>query len=160
MPTCAAPQKPPVSFERPKPIPTRLATGRLVRAVVPVAGRVLGLFRAMYAVMGRSVRLRLQTGYRPGDRGSGCSRRRRLRRRPAYAGFTARLRGRTQGARTRVIDDHIVLRDALDLTVTIDYNVVDGPPATRFGAELRSVLERSIVLAPALRSDPASQRDR
>jgi 2-oxoacid dehydrogenases acyltransferase (catalytic domain) len=33
--------------------------------------------------------------------------------------------------RARVIDDHIVVRDVLDLTVTIDHNIVDGAPATR-----------------------------
>ena len=29
-----------------------------------------------------------------------------------------------------------MVRDVLDLTVTIDHNVVDGAPATRFGADL------------------------
>jgi pyruvate/2-oxoglutarate dehydrogenase complex dihydrolipoamide acyltransferase (E2) component len=47
-----------------------------------------------------------------------------------------------------------VVRDVLDLTVTIDHNVVDGTPATRFGAELRSVLESAAALAPALRGAP------
>jgi len=56
--------------------------------------------------------------------------------------------------RARVIDERIVVRDVLDLTVTIDHNVVDGAPATRFGAELRSVLESAAALAPALRRAP------
>jgi hypothetical protein len=38
--------------------------------------------------------------------------------------------------RPRVVGDEIALRDVLDLTVTIDHNVVDGAPATRFGADL------------------------
>jgi pyruvate/2-oxoglutarate dehydrogenase complex dihydrolipoamide acyltransferase (E2) component len=29
----------------------------------------------------------------------------------------------------------------LDLTVTVDHNVVDGAPATRFGADLRRRME-------------------
>ena len=35
-----------------------------------------------------------------------------------------------------------MVRDVLDLTVTIDHNVVDGAPATRFGADLRRRMER------------------
>ena len=42
--------------------PTTTASGRMLEALAPLAGRVPGLFRAMYAVMGRSVRVRLQTG--------------------------------------------------------------------------------------------------
>jgi pyruvate/2-oxoglutarate dehydrogenase complex dihydrolipoamide acyltransferase (E2) component len=33
------------------------------------------------------------------------------------------------------------VRDVLDLTVTVDHDVVDGAPATRFGAELRRLME-------------------
>lgn len=43
--------------------------------------------------------------------------------------------------RPRVVDDEIVVRDVLNLTVTIDHNVVDGAPATRFGADLRHRME-------------------
>jgi pyruvate/2-oxoglutarate dehydrogenase complex dihydrolipoamide acyltransferase (E2) component len=45
------------------------------------------------------------------------------------------------GRREAVVDDRVVVRDVLGLTVTIDHNVVDGAPATRFGAELRRILE-------------------
>ena len=41
--------------------------------------------------------------------------------------------------RPRAIGDRIEVRDVLDLTVTIDHNVVDGQPATRFAADLRQV---------------------
>jgi pyruvate/2-oxoglutarate dehydrogenase complex dihydrolipoamide acyltransferase (E2) component len=44
--------------------------------------------------------------------------------------------------RPRVVGEEIVVRDVLDLTVTIDHNVVDGAPATRFGADLRRRMER------------------
>ncbi len=43
--------------------------------------------------------------------------------------------------RPRVVGDEIAVRDVLDLTVTIDHNVVDGAPATRFGADLRHRME-------------------
>ena len=33
----------------------------------------------------------------------------------------------------------------LDLTVPVDHNVVDGAPATRFGAELRNLMESAAV---------------
>ena len=43
--------------------------------------------------------------------------------------------------RPRVVGDQIAVRDVLDLTVTVDHTVVDGAPATRFGADLRRRLE-------------------
>jgi pyruvate/2-oxoglutarate dehydrogenase complex dihydrolipoamide acyltransferase (E2) component len=43
--------------------------------------------------------------------------------------------------RPRVLGDQIALRDVLDLTVTVDHNVVDGAPAARFGADLRRRME-------------------
>jgi pyruvate/2-oxoglutarate dehydrogenase complex dihydrolipoamide acyltransferase (E2) component len=129
------------------------ATGRLVQAVVPVAGRVPGLFRAMYAVMGRSVRVHLQTGtvqvtavgMFAGGGGFAIAP-------PTLASLLVVVGGLSR--RPRVIDEEIMVRDVLDVTVTIDHNVVDGAPATRFGAELRSLLEGAAVLAPALRRRP------
>jgi pyruvate/2-oxoglutarate dehydrogenase complex dihydrolipoamide acyltransferase (E2) component len=50
--------------------------------------------------------------------------------------------------RPRVVGDRIEVRDVLDITVTIDHNVVDGAPATRFGADLRQVLHTAAVLTP------------
>ena len=43
--------------------------------------------------------------------------------------------------RAWVVDGEIVVRRVLDLTVQIDHRVVDGGPAGRFGATLRSMLE-------------------
>ena len=48
--------------------------------------------------------------------------------------------------RARVVRDNIETRDVLDLTVTIDHNVVDGAPAARFGAELRTLIENASAL--------------
>jgi pyruvate/2-oxoglutarate dehydrogenase complex dihydrolipoamide acyltransferase (E2) component len=40
------------------------------------------------------------------------------------------------------------VRDTVDLTVTIDHDVIDGAPAARFGAELRRLIEQATVLLP------------
>ena len=50
-----------------------------------------------------------------------------------------------------MIDDRIVVRDVVDLTVTVDHNVVDGAPATRFGAELRRQMEDATCAGRAIR---------
>jgi pyruvate/2-oxoglutarate dehydrogenase complex dihydrolipoamide acyltransferase (E2) component len=50
--------------------------------------------------------------------------------------------------RPRVINHQIEIRKVLDLTVTLDHNVVDGGPAARFGAELRHQIESAQVLQP------------
>ncbi len=133
--------------------PGATATGRLVQAVAPVAGQVPGLFRAMYAVMGRSVRVHLQTGtvqvtavgMFAGGAGFAIAP-------PTLASLLVVVGGLSR--RPRVIDEEIMIRDVLDVTVTIDHNVVDGAPATRFGAELRSLLESTAVLASAPRRGP------
>jgi len=46
------------------------------------------------------------------------------------------------------VGDQIVIHDVLDLTITIDHNVVDGAPATRFGAEQRRVIESAAAFTP------------
>lgn len=46
----------------------------------------------------------------------------------------------------RVIDGHVEVRDVLNLTLAIDHDVIDGAPAARFAAELRTVLETAAVL--------------
>ena len=55
--------------------------------------------------------------------------------------------------RPLVVDGHIVIRDVLDVTVTIDHNVVDGAPATRFGADLRRLMRAAVALSPTGRAD-------
>jgi pyruvate/2-oxoglutarate dehydrogenase complex dihydrolipoamide acyltransferase (E2) component len=51
--------------------------------------------------------------------------------------------------RPRVVGDQIAVREVLDLTVTIDHDVVDGAPATRFGADLRHRMEHPVTDAVA-----------
>jgi pyruvate/2-oxoglutarate dehydrogenase complex dihydrolipoamide acyltransferase (E2) component len=47
--------------------------------------------------------------------------------------------------RQRVVNGEVRVRRVLELSVTIDHNVVDGGPA-RFGAELRQLIESASVL--------------
>jgi hypothetical protein len=123
------------------------ATGHLLDTVAPAAGRVPGLYRAMYAVMARSRRVHLATGtvqltavgmFADGGGFAIAP--------PTLASLVVVVGGLSR--RPRVVDDRIEVRDVLDLTVTIDHNVVDGAPATRFGADLRRRLQTAAVLAP------------
>ncbi len=112
------------------------ASGRLLAAVAPIAGRVPGLFPAMYAVMSRSVRAHQRTGtvqvtavgMFAGGGGFGIAP-------PTLASVTVIVGGASR--RPVAIEDRVVIRDVLDVTVTVDHNVVDGAPAARFGADLR-----------------------
>lgn len=45
--------------------------------------------------------------------------------------------------RPHVVEGEILVRDMLDLTVTVDHRIVDGAPAARFVADLRRLLERA-----------------
>ncbi len=51
--------------------------------------------------------------------------------------------------RPRIIDGRVDVHDVLDLTVSVDHNVVDGAPAARFGARLRELIEDATVLRAA-----------
>lgn len=124
------------------------ATGRALQRLGPVAGRVPGLFPAMYAVMSRSVRAHelagtvqvTAVGMFAGGGGFAIAP-------PTLASLLIVVGGLSR--RPRVIGDEVAVREVLDLTVTIDHNVVDGAPATRFGAELRQRMEHPDVdLAP------------
>ena len=127
-------------------------TGRMLRRFGPVAGHVPGLFRAMYAVMGRSTRVHLAMGtvqvtavgmFAAGGGFAIAP--------PTLASLVVVVGGLSQ--RPLVVDGHIVIRDVLDVTVTIDHNVVDGAPATRFGADLRRLMRAAVALSPTGRAD-------
>ncbi len=124
----------------------------MLRRFGPVAGHVPGLFRAMYAVMGRSTRVHLATGtvqvtavgmFADGGGFAIAP--------PTLASLVVVVGGLSQ--RPLVVDGHIVIRDVLDVTVTIDHNVVDGAPATRFGADLRRLMRAAAALSPTGRAD-------
>ena len=62
---------------------------------------------------------------------------------PTIASLTVAVGGISPGPVE--VDGHIETIELLDLTVSIDHNVVDGAPATRSAAELRHILQRAIV---------------
>ena len=45
-----------------------------------------------------------------------------------------------------VVNGEVVVRSVMDLTISVDHVTVDGGPAARFGADLRSMLESGSVL--------------
>jgi pyruvate/2-oxoglutarate dehydrogenase complex dihydrolipoamide acyltransferase (E2) component len=120
------------------------ASGRALQRLAPVAGRVPGLFPAMYAVMSRSVRAHelagtvqvTAVGMFAAGGGFAIAP-------PTLASLLIVVGGLSR--RPRVIDEQIAVRDVLDVTVTIDHNVVDGAPATRFGADLRQRMEHPVA---------------
>lgn len=128
--------------------PATTTTGRLLSTVAPTLGRVPGLYRAMYAAMGRSRRVHLAVGtvqvtavgmFADGAGFAIAP--------PTLASLVVVVGGLAK--RPRAVEDRIEVRDVLDLTVTIDHNVVDGAPATRFAADLRRLMQTAAVLAPA-----------
>ena len=94
----------------------------------------------MYAVMARSVRAHRETGtvqvtavgMFAGGGGFAIAP-------PTLASLSVVVGGLSR--RPRAIGDRVLIRDVLDLTVSVDHNVVDGAPATRFAADLRRRLE-------------------
>lgn len=125
--------------------PGSTATGRLLDRVAPAAGRLPGLYRLLYAVMARSRRIHQATGtvqvtavgmFAEGGGHAIAP--------PTMASLLVVVGGASR--RPRAVDGQVVVRDVLDLTVTIDHNVVDGAPATRFGATLRAMLESASAL--------------
>jgi pyruvate/2-oxoglutarate dehydrogenase complex dihydrolipoamide acyltransferase (E2) component len=120
--------------------PAATAAGRALTRFAPAAGRIPGVFPLMYAVMSRSVRAHVETGtvqvtavgMFAGGGGFAIAP-------PTLASLVVVIGGLDR--RPRAVGDEIVVRDVVDLTVTIDHNVVDGAPATRFGAELRRLME-------------------
>jgi pyruvate/2-oxoglutarate dehydrogenase complex dihydrolipoamide acyltransferase (E2) component len=120
--------------------PASTASGRALARFAPAAGRAPGVLPLMYAVLARSVRAHLRTGtvqvtavgMFAGGSGFAIAP-------PTLASLVVVVGGLDR--RPRAVGDEVVVRDVLDLTVTIDHAVVDGAPATRFGAELRRLLE-------------------
>jgi pyruvate/2-oxoglutarate dehydrogenase complex dihydrolipoamide acyltransferase (E2) component len=128
------------------------ASGHLLDTVAPALGRIPGLYRAMYAVMSRSRRARLATGTVQvtavgmfgGGGGFAIAP-------PTLASLVVVVGGLSR--QPRVVDDRIQICDVLDLTVTVDHNVVDGAAATRFAADLRRLVQTAGVLTAASTGD-------
>ena len=122
-------------------------SGRLLERAAPAATRIPGALPAMYAVMARSVTARQHigtiavtaVGMFAGGAGFGII--------PlSVMSLDVIVGGMSQ--RPRVVDGQVTIRDVVDLTLAIDHNVVDGAPASRFGAELRELLESAAVMSP------------
>ena len=136
-------------LRRVKATPFRRDAGAYQR-LLPVVTRVPGLIRALYALLSRSVRLRQRSGtvtvtavgmFADGGGFAVAP--------LALMSLQVVVGGLTE--RPRVIGDRVDIRSVLDLTVSVDHNVVDGGPATRFGAELRRQIETAEVLADPIR---------
>lgn len=133
--------------------PTSTRAGRLLATAAPVVGRIPGVYRAMYAAMSRSRSTHLAAGtvqvtaigMFAGGGGYAIAP-------PTLASLLVVVGGASR--RPCAVGDEVAIRDVLDLTVTIDHNVVDGAPATRFGAELRRIMQAAAVLDPPDRSGP------
>jgi pyruvate/2-oxoglutarate dehydrogenase complex dihydrolipoamide acyltransferase (E2) component len=126
------------------PLPRQHPASHLL---LPLVARVPGVIRVMYALLSRSVRLRQRSGTVTVTAigmfaaGGGL----------AIAPLTLMSLQLVVGGiteRPRVIDGQIEIRKVLDLTVTLDHNVVDGGPAARFGAELRHQIESAQLRQP------------
>jgi len=125
--------------------PAATGSGRLLDTLAPALGRVPGLYRAMYAVMSRSHRVHdaigtvqvTALGMFAGGGGFAIAP-------PSLASLAVVVGGISPSP--VLVDGHIQTHDLLDLTVTIDHNVVDGAPATRFAADLRQIMHQAAVL--------------
>jgi pyruvate/2-oxoglutarate dehydrogenase complex dihydrolipoamide acyltransferase (E2) component len=133
--------------------PASTGNGRMLDTLAPTLGRVPGLYRMMYAVMSRSHRLHDAIGTVQvtalgmfADGGGFAIA-------PATLASLAIVVG---GISTRLVDvgGHIATIDLLDLSVSIDHNVVDGAPATRFAADLRRIMQRAAVLTSTTAPTP------
>jgi len=135
-------------LRRVKREPSATSIGRLLEQAAPIATRIPGAVPAMYAVMARSVAVRQRAGtvavtavgMFAGGGGFGVTP-------PVLMSLQVVVGGMTQ--RPRAVGGQVVVRDVLDLTVTIDHNVVDGAPAARFCAALRRLIESAAVISPS-----------
>jgi pyruvate/2-oxoglutarate dehydrogenase complex dihydrolipoamide acyltransferase (E2) component len=120
--------------------------GRLLNTLASAGGRVPGGYRLMYAVMRRSPRAHRATGTvqvtAVGMFGGGSG---FAIAPPTLASLTVVVGGAS--SRPVAVSGRVEVREVLDITVTIDHNVVDGAPATRFAADFRRLLSTAAVLA-------------
>ena len=126
--------------------PGQGVSGRLFTRAARPAGRIPGAVALFYRLAAKSTRLRRFTGTVSvtsvgmfgGGGGFGIGQ-------PTIQTLTVLVGGRS--VRPWFREEEIVPRDILDLTVTVDHNVVDGAPAARFVADLRKFVESpSLIL--------------
>jgi pyruvate/2-oxoglutarate dehydrogenase complex dihydrolipoamide acyltransferase (E2) component len=132
-------------IRRVKRTPSATPSGRLLRRAPLLVGRIPGAMRLFYRLAARSVRLRRMVGTvtvtSVGMFGAG----------PGFgiSAPTVLILGVLVGGmspRPWTVDGRVEVREVVDLTVTVDHNVVDGAPAARFAAQLRRLVETAAVL--------------
>jgi hypothetical protein len=120
-------------------------SGRLLQTVAPILGRVPGVYQVMFATMRRSRRIHMSSGtvqvtavgmFADGGGFAIAP--------PTLASLVVVVGGLS--TRPCATEARVEVRDVLDLTVTVDHNVIDGAPATRFAAEFRRALSTAAVL--------------
>lgn len=132
-------------LRRVKTTPSSGLSGWLLLRWGGVAGRIPGLARLVYFVGRRSVRVRSgigtvavsSVGMMIGGGGFAIGV-------MTLTSLQVMVGGVTE--RPWVVDGEVQVRHILDLTAQVDHRVVDGAPAARFGATLRSLLETPELL--------------
>lgn len=122
-------------------------SGALLARFGRLGSKIPGFWSLMYSLMRRSVRMRRMTGtvsvtsvgMFAGGGGHGIGF-------PTVLSLGVLVGGISE--QPRVVDGEVVVREILDLTLTVDHNVVDGAPAARFGADLRRLIESAELLRP------------
>jgi pyruvate/2-oxoglutarate dehydrogenase complex dihydrolipoamide acyltransferase (E2) component len=123
----------------------KTTSGRLLQTAAPILGRVPGVYQVMFATMRRSRRIHMSSGtvqvtavgmFADGGGFAIAP--------PTLASLVVVVGGLS--TRPCAIEARVEVRDVLDLTVTVDHNVIDGAPATRFAAEFRRALSTAAVL--------------
>lgn len=120
--------------------------GRLLRRGLSLVTAVPGLVGLGYRLANRSVRMRRMTGTVSvtavgmfgGGGGFGISA-------PTIPTLGIVVGGIAR--RPRVVGEQIVIRDVLELTISVDHRIVDGAPAARFVADLRRQIESAELVA-------------
>ena len=133
-------------LERVAANPSDAGGGRALLRWGSLAGRVPGLTRLVFAAGRRSPRLRKafgtvavsSVGMLIGGNGFAVGV-------PTVATTVVVVGGATE--RPWAVDGEVAVRRILDVSVTIDHRVVDGGPAARFGATLRTLLEHPDLVA-------------
>ncbi len=120
--------------------PAATRSGRHLATTVPWASRIPGLMGAFYRVIARSITARQMSGTVSvtsigmfgGGGGIGIAI-------PTIHTLNVLVGGISQ--RPTVVAGSIEIRDIMDLTISVNHDLVDGAPAARFTADLRRFME-------------------
>lgn len=126
--------------------PRQTGSGRFLSAAAMNLTRIPFLATALFRIGSHSIRARQRLGTVSvtsiGMFGGGSG--------YGFGGTTVYSLGIVVGGLSRqpkLLDGAVTEREILNLTVTVDHNMVDGAPAARFVADLRQTIESGAVLA-------------